>query len=184
MTCKKFYVYQYIKEDGLPFYIGKGSKNRINDSHLPWIEIPPPEFRKIIKDNLSEKDAFDLELRLIKKYKRIIDGGILENKKLSRWVSQAGWLHSDESKNKISKGNKGKIRSNIHKENYSKPKSTEHIEKIRQANLGRPRDDRYIKVAITKSKQRWYNDGKKTIMCEPGNEPKNFVPGRISWRKK
>lgn len=182
MSWKHFYVYQYINKDGNPFYIGKGSKNRINESHLPWLEIPAPEFRQIIKDNLTEKEAFDLELSLIKKYKRKIDGGILENKKLSRWVAQSGWKHSEDTKKRISQSNSGKIRSEKQKQNYKKPKSAEHIEKIRQANLGRINDGRYEKVGKTKSNQRWYNNGKKSIMVIPGTEPFGFTPGRISWR--
>jgi hypothetical protein len=137
MSCNIFYVYQYLREDGTPFYIGKGSKNRINESHLPWIEIPSIEFREIITSNLTESEAFDLELNLIKKYGRKIDGGILENKKINRWVAQAGWTHSEETKQKISEKNTGKIRTEEHKENYKKPKTKEHAEKIRQANLGR-----------------------------------------------
>lgn len=184
MSCKKFYVYQYVDDNGIPFYIGKGSNNRINESHLPWVKIPLQEYRQIIKENLSEKEAFDLEFSLIKKYKRKIDGGILDNIKLSRWSAQAGWTHSEETKQRISKSNIGKIRSEEQRKNYKKPKSKEHIEKIRKANLGRPRDDRYKKVGETKSKQKWYNNGEKSIMVIPGNEPAGFTPGRISWRIK
>lgn len=90
MSSDTFYVYQYLTENGLPFYIGKGSKNRINESHEPWVSIPAPEYRQIIKDGMTEKDAFEFELDLIKQYGRKIDGGILDNVKLSRWVAQAG----------------------------------------------------------------------------------------------
>jgi hypothetical protein len=151
----KFYVYQYLNEDGTPFYIGKGSKNRINESHLPWLEIPSAEYRKIIKDNLTEQDAFDLEIELIKKYGRKIDGGILENKKLSRWVAQAGWNHSEESKKKISEKNSGKVRTDEQRKNYSKPKTADHVEKIRQANLGRQPDGRYEKISQTMKGRTW-----------------------------
>lgn len=151
----KFYVYQYLNEDGTPFYIGKGSKNRINESHSPWLEIPSAEYRKIIKDNLTEQEAFDLEIELIIKYGRKIDGGILENKKLSRWVAQAGWNHSEESKKKISEKNSGKVRTDKQRKNYSKPKTADHAEKIRQANLGRQPDGRYEKISQTMKGRTW-----------------------------
>jgi len=183
MSWNEFYVYQYIREDGSPFYIGKGSKNRINESHSPWIDIPSPKFRKIIKDNLTEAEAFDLELTLIKKYGRKLDGGILENKKISRWVVQAGWTHSEEAKQKISKANSGKVRTEEHKKNYSKPKSAEHAEKIRQANLGRQNSvERNTKIKESMKSKRWFTDGTDSIFCEPGGQPSNYRPGRTMRR--
>lgn len=183
MSWKKFYVYQYITKDGTPFYIGKGSKNRINESHSPWLDIPSPKFRKIIKNNLTEEEAFDLELSIIKKYGRKIDGGILENKKISRWVAQAGWTHSEETKQKISKANSGKIRTAEHKKNYSKSKSAEHAEKIRQANLGRKNSvERNNKIKESMKKKRWFTDGTDSIFCEPGSQPSIYRPGRTIRR--
>ena len=183
MSWNEFYVYQYIREDGSPFYIGKGSKNRINESHSPWLDIPAPKFRKIIKDNLTEAEAFDLELTLIIKYGRKLDGGILENKKISRWVAQAGWTHSTEAKQKISKANLGKVRTEEHKENYSKPKSAEHAEKIRQANLGRTNTvERNNKIKESMKNKRWFTDGTDSVFCELGSQPSNYRPGRTMRR--
>ena len=180
MSWKKFYVYQYLNEDGTPFYIGKGSKNRINESHDPWIKIPSIEYREIIEDNLTEKEAFDLELKLIKKFGRKIDGGILENKKITRWVAQAGWNHSEETKKKISEKNSGKNRTKEQIERYKKPKSKEHIEKIRQANLGRISDEnRNSKIRNSMKSKRWFTDGEKSIFCNPENQPNGYFPGRI-----
>jgi hypothetical protein len=150
-----FYVYQYTTEDGLPFYIGKGSKDRINESHAPWVNLPPKEFRHYIKTRLTESEAFDLEIELIKRYGRKIDGGILDNIKISRWVAQAGWKHSEETKKKISKNNTGKIRTEEQKQNYRKPKTAEHAEKIRQANLGRKDDGRHEKTSQTMKGRPW-----------------------------
>jgi hypothetical protein len=84
----------------------------------------------------------------------------------------------EESKKKISQKNKGKVRSEQAKQNYRKPKTSEHAEKIRQANLGRPRDSRYEKISLAKQKQKWYNNGIETRMFEPGKELNGFVLGR------
>jgi hypothetical protein len=172
-----FYVYQYLNEDGAPYYIGKGKNKRMHHDHKK-VEVPPIDRRVIIQSGMDEKSAYELEYSLIRLYGRKIDGGILDNVKMSRWACMSGWHHSAASAEKIRQGNLGKVRTAEHRKNYSKPKSAEHIEKIRLANIGRPRDDRYIKVAATKSKQKWYTNGSTTIMVEENNVPDGFVPGR------
>jgi len=154
MSWNDFYVYQYLNEDGTPFYIGKGSKNRINDSHSPWIKIPTPEYRKIIKNNLLEHEAFDLELQLIKQYGRKLDGGILENVKISRWVTRSGWTHTEETKQLISQKNTGKVRTEQQKQNYKGTKTLEHAEKIRQAVHDMWYDPVYKEQRLAKIKEK------------------------------
>jgi transcriptional antiterminator len=153
MLDKIFYVYQYVDDNGLPFYIGKGSKDRINESHLPWIEIPPKDKRQFIKTNMSEQEAFDFELELIQKYGRKIDGGILENIKMTRWVAQAGWKHSNETKQKISSGNLGKVRTEEQRKNYKGNKTFEHAEKVRQAVQSLWNDPVYREQRLKKIKE-------------------------------
>jgi len=149
MAGSNYYVYQYITEDGLPYYIGKGSGTRIREHHL-YTEVPPAERRIILKDGLTNKEAYDIESVLIKLYGCKKHGGILDNKKVTRWAAEPGWKHSDEAKKKISEGNTGKVRSEEAKANYRKPKTGEHAEKIRQANLGRPYDPvRAAKISVT-----------------------------------
>ena len=184
MSNAIFYVYQYLTSDGVPYYIGKGSKDRINESHAPWVEIPPKEFRQFIQINMEEHTAFDLEIELIKKYGRKLDGGILENIKISRWVAQAGWKHSDATKQLISEKNTGKLRTDEQRKNYKGTKTAEHAEKIRLANLDRPRDGRYEKIGLTMSLKRWYTNGHESKMFVPDQVPEGFNPGRISWKNK
>jgi hypothetical protein len=172
-----FYVYQYVTEDGTPYYIGKGSGKRIHRLHT-HTQLPTIDRRIIIVDNLTNEEAKNIEKELITKYGRKIDGGILDNIKINQWACAVGWKHSEETKQKISQGNLGKKRTSEQLKNYKGTTTKEHAEKIRQANLGRPDDGRYKKMAVTKSKQRWFTNGKTTIMTIPGQEPIGFTPGR------
>jgi hypothetical protein len=134
-----FYVYQYLDEFGVPFYIGKGQNNRINAKHL-YVDLPPMNQRQIIKSNLTQEEAFELENKLIRYYGRKIDGGILENKKLNQWACAVGWKHSEKTKSKISEKNTGKVRTDEHRKKYSIAKQSmteETKQKIREANLGK-----------------------------------------------
>lgn len=150
----EYYVYQYVDEDGNPYYIGKGKNNRINVAHKHTI-VPPTDRRIFLKKNLSNQEAKLLEGQLISSFGRKIDGGILDNIKLNQWACFSGWKHSDEAKRKISEKNKGQVRSESARKNYSKPKTAEHAEKIRQANLGRKVDGRYAKASATLKGKPW-----------------------------
>lgn len=95
----KFYVYQYLDPiNNLPFYIGKGTKNRMffhlsetyekTDNIFKWSYIQglrnkglEPLIEKI-KDDLSEDEAYSLEEQLIKQYGRkgLDADGILTNR--------------------------------------------------------------------------------------------------------
>ena len=112
--------------------------------------MPPKERRIIIKDELSNEEAKTLEGELISKYKRKIDGGILDNIKINQWACAVGWKHSDEAKRKISEGNRGKKRTPEQLKNYKGTITQEHKEKIRLANIGRPYDPiRSAKISAT-----------------------------------
>jgi hypothetical protein len=118
-----FYVYMYLT-DGVPWYVGKGCKYRRRhyQSDIIAKEHARPENDSdciIVKDNLSEAAAFELEIELIAKYKRQCDGGTLLNKCLggagtrgfkhdpSRPSAMKGRKHSASAKAKMSQAKQG-----------------------------------------------------------------------------
>lgn len=136
----EYYVYKYVDEQGVLYYIGKGKNKRMHIVHA-HTTLPPVDRRIVIQENMSNEEAKELEISLIRQYKRKIDGGTLDNIKLNQWACHAGWKHSAETKEKISAGNLGKIRSAEAIANYSKPKTAEHAQKIREANIGNVRSE-------------------------------------------
>ena len=108
-----YYVYKYLREDGSPYYIGKGKDRRAYQPHKRsnGADITPKDNSRIeiIQQNLTEEQAFSLEEKLIKKYGRKSDGGILINMLLGpRGKSGRVFSHTEESKRKMSESRKGK----------------------------------------------------------------------------
>jgi len=150
---KRYYVYTYLNENE-PFYIGMGKEDRIQAKHI-YVTFPGYENVQVV-DDLTEQQAWDLETALIEQHGMKCNGtGILENLRAGGKTSNTGWYHSEQAKEKISAGNTGKVRTAEHKKNYSKPKTAEHAEKIRQANIGRPDDGRYKKAGDTLRGKPW-----------------------------
>ena len=129
-----FVVYAYVREDGTPYYIGKGRPGRPYQRGGRPCGTPPRDRIILLHENLDEKTAFSLESELIIKYGRKDldpDNGILYNRtnggdgasgairsekfkeNLSKINSGSGnhmWgkKHTEESKRRISESKKGK----------------------------------------------------------------------------
>jgi hypothetical protein len=71
---KSFYTYMWLREDGTPYYVGKGTGNRA------FRKGSPPVDRILLQEFPSERDALEAEKFLISWYGRKDRGtGILYN---------------------------------------------------------------------------------------------------------
>lgn len=123
---ENYCVYFYLREDKTPYYVGMGRKERPYAKHIHRQgkgDFKPDNFDLIliVHENLSQQEAYALEITYIKKYGRKCDGGILINlteggegakhseetrKKLS--LIKTGLKASEETKRKMSESRKGK----------------------------------------------------------------------------
>ena len=99
---KRFYVYYYLRPDGSPYYVGKGSGNRVSVSSRRGCQKPSDEYITIVKDDLTEEESFGLEMTLIKFWGRKDNGtGILRNL-TDGGEGCSGMVHSEETRRVIS----------------------------------------------------------------------------------
>lgn len=137
----RFYTYAYLRENKTPYYIGKGSNNRLYKSRKGV--KPPKDKSRIIflKKNLTEEKAFKHEIYMIAVLgRKDLGTGILLNK-TDGGEGASGSIRSLEFKTNLSKINKNKILSN------------EHKEKLRKANVGK-NNPRYGKLVSFETRQK------------------------------
>jgi len=146
-----FYVYQYLREDCTPYYIGKGKGNRAYVNNRTIKKPTDTQRIKIVKDQLSEKSAFDLEIELIALYGRKDNNtGILRNL-TDGGEGVAGRIDTAETIQKRVTKNKGKKRtleqrlrmSNAQKSRppreYTDEQKIEISRKISETHKGKPK---------------------------------------------
>ncbi len=130
-----FYTYLWLREDGTPYYVGKGKGNRGFKSKGHRHPCPPVE--RIITQNWdTEEEAFEAEKFLILYYGRVDKGtGCLRNltEGGEKPPNRKGKSLSTEHRNKISEGNKGVSRGlgKTHSENTKRRMRHKHRVKLR-----------------------------------------------------
>ncbi len=138
-----YYTYAYLREDKTPYYIGKGKGNRAYRRRKTDIKPPKDKSRiLVLKENLTEKEAFKHEIYMIAMFgRKDLGTGILYNKtdggdgssnpsaETRRKMSEAlkGKPRSKEIRRKISEAKKGKQFSEEHKKKLSEVKKNVYI---------------------------------------------------------
>ena len=102
-----YYTYAYLRVDSTPYYIGKGRKNRIHNTHTKFVKLPPRDRRIMLKRFDNEDDALRHEVYMIKIFGRKCDGGILINQSPGGDKPPIRKSQSKETRKKISESHKG-----------------------------------------------------------------------------
>jgi hypothetical protein len=133
LRAEMYYVYSYLREDLSPYYIGKGTRSRAYASANHRIKAPKEKERiHILKDNLTEEEAYDLEKLYIKMFGRVDLGtGILRNLS-DGGEGPTGYKTTPEQRRKIALSRMGEKHPL-----YGVSPSEETREKQRQALRGR-----------------------------------------------
>jgi hypothetical protein len=115
-----FYTYLWLREDGTPYYVGKGTGDRgfTNDQHR--VRYPGKSYT-IVQEFESESDAFEAEIFLISYYGRkdlgsgclrnLTNGGDGCSGRIGNFIE--GRPVSLETRKKIADGNRGKVRNTV-----------------------------------------------------------------------
>ena len=101
-----YYTYAYLREDGTPYYIGKGKGYRAYYKNRRKQIQPPKDRRRIIflKQNLTEEEAFKHEMYMIAVFgRKDLGTGILRNR-TDGGEGTANMILSEEHKKSLLEG--------------------------------------------------------------------------------
>ena len=119
----EYYTYAYLREDGTPYYIGKGKRSRAYSRWRNGLKPPKDKTRIIfLKRNLTEEEAFNHEIYMIAIFgRKDLGTGILHNR-TNGGEGKTGYFHSEETKKKIGAKHKNKFVSEETREKLRKRK--------------------------------------------------------------
>jgi len=166
-----YYTYAYLREDGTPYYIGKGKGRRSHQKHNGF--YPPSKERiLLLKQNLTEDEAFRHEVYMISIFgRKDLGNGILYNKT----SGGRGCAHKIMTERDLYNRSKGRL---------GKQLSESHKRRISEANTG---------TSKTMTEKRKQSDIEKGLIARGKTKPKHSeetkrkiseaTQGRVPWNK-
>jgi len=174
-----YYTYAYLRENGTPYYIGKGRGRRVF-SKSRTVPKPSKERILILKQGLTEEEAFRHEVYMISIFgRKDIGTGILYNF-TDGGEGCSGRVCSTETKKKLSELKKGE-RNPRHGEpgTFTGMQHTvEAKKKMREKKLGKKLSEK------TKEKMRKPKVQKSKRNCKPRGPMSEETKRKISETKK
>ena len=143
LTMKNdYYTYAYLREDGTPYYIGKGRGKRAYKNNGRTVCKRPKDRQLILvlKKNLTEEQAYKHEVYMIAVFgRKDIGTGILRNR-TNGGEGKSGRVTSPETKKRMSayqSNRPEKHRRNLANAGRGRTHTEETKEKIRRKKLGK-----------------------------------------------
>jgi hypothetical protein len=161
----QFYSYLWLRSDGSPYYVGKGTERRAFVSFSHGVHCPKDRTRILVFPTLSEAAAFEVEVAMIAFFGRKDNGtGCLRNL-TDGGEGAAGFKRSYEACQKQSQSMKGRVFSEEHRRRLSEASkgkifSAETRRRLSEAHKGKHHfGHRYSESSRQKmrasSKRRW-----------------------------
>jgi hypothetical protein len=180
-----YYTYAYLREDRTPYYVGKGTGNRIYSTNRTI--KPPKDKSRIIylKQNLTEEEAFKHEKYMIAVLgRKNLGTGILYNM-TDGGDGSSGCIPSEETRKKIGDAQKGRTHSEETKRKMSEARkgntymlgktlSEEHRKKLIEARKGKTHSEE-SKIKMSDAQKG------KTLSKETRKKQSDAMIGRKWW---
>jgi hypothetical protein len=181
----RFYTYAYLREDRTPYYIGKGSGERVykKDRRVR----PPKDKSRIIflKQNLTEEEAFRHEIYMIAVLgRKDLGTGILHNR-TDGGEGASGCIPSEETRRKMSEAGKGRIFSEEHRIKIGQSNKRRIVsEETRKKMSERIRSEETRKKMSESGKVKIFSEEHKRKISEANKNPSEETKRKMSEVKK